>query len=158
MTQADLPAVMAIATEVHPAYPEEARVFAERLTLYPAGCHVLTDGHGLLVGYVMSHPWLFKQPPSLNTQLGRLPDQPTTYYLHDIALLPRARGGGYANGMARTIVYEAGAAGLPNVSLVAVNNSAPFWSKHGFRVVSDDALDALLRSYDDSACLMVRDL
>lgn len=158
MTQADLPAVTGIAAQVHPAYPEDAYVFAERLTLHSAGCHVLADGDELLVGYVMSHPWLFMEPPALNARLGQLPDRPTTYFLHDIAILPRARGGGHANGMARTIIFEARAAGFANVSLVAVNRSGPFWAKHGFRIVDDPALNATLRKYEEEARLMVRDL
>ncbi len=41
MTPGDLPAVLAIADVVHPDYPEDAAIFAERLALYPAGCRVL---------------------------------------------------------------------------------------------------------------------
>jgi len=158
MTLADLPAVTSIAAQVHPDYPEDATIFAERLELHPAGCHVLADRDDFLVGYVMSHPWLFKEPPALNARLSRLPDKPTTYFLHDIALLPRARGGGYANGMARTIIHEARVAGFTNVSLVAVNKSGPFWAKHGFRVEDDPALNETLRKYEADARLMVRDL
>jgi hypothetical protein len=158
MTQSDLIRVAEIAALVHPSYPEDAAVFAERLALHPTGCHVLGDERSALVGYVLSHPWLYGEPPALNTRLGRLPDIPTTYYLHDIALLSEARGGGYANGMARSIVHEARIAGFANVSLVAVNDSAPFWAKHGFRPVGDQTLANRLQSYDASACMMVRNL
>jgi ribosomal protein S18 acetylase RimI-like enzyme len=158
MKQSDLIRVAEIAALVHPSYPEDSAVFAERLTLHAAGCHVLGDEHGALVGYVLGHPWLFGEPPALNTRLVRLPDRPTTYYLHDIALLPEARGGGHANGMARSIVHEARIAGFASVSLVAVNDSAPFWAKHGFRAVSDPALAERLRSYDAGAGFMVREL
>lgn len=158
MQDGDLRRVAEIAAAVHPAYPEDVAVFAERLRLHPAGCHVLADGNDALLGYVLSHPWLFGAPPPLNALLGALPEQPTTYYLHDIALLPQARGGGFANGMARSIVYEARTAGFANVSLVAVNASGPFWEKHGFRIVDDPVLAAKLRSYDAQARLMMRDL
>ncbi len=158
MRDGDLGGVAGIAAAVHPAYPEDLAVFEERLTLHPAGCHVLIDANDALVGYVLSHPWLFGAPPALNVRLGRLPERPDTYYLHDIALLPLARGSGLANGMARSIVYEARAAGFPNVSLVAVNNSQAFWAKHGFRPVDDPALRSKLASYDAEALLMVRDL
>ena len=44
------------------------------------------------------------------------------------------------------------------MSLVAVNASAPFWSRFGFEIVSEPALDAKLKSYDDAARFMVRTL
>ena len=57
MAPADLPAVMEIAAVVHPDYPEDEAVFAERLRLAPSGCHVLADLAGALLGYLVSHPW-----------------------------------------------------------------------------------------------------
>jgi len=44
MTEADLPAALAIAEVVHPNYPEDPAVFTERLALYPRGCLVLVQG------------------------------------------------------------------------------------------------------------------
>ena len=100
MTAADLPAVNAIAAQVHVAYPEDAAVFAERLTLHPAGCCVLDGGTGV-AGYVISHPWRIAEPPALDTLLGALPAPASTYYIHDIALLPAARRGGAASDHSR---------------------------------------------------------
>ena len=87
MSGVDLPAVLAIADEVHPAFPEDAEVFVERLRLYAAGCLVFSTGEGI-AGYTVSHPWRAMDPPALNSRLGELPDHPETYYIHDIALLP----------------------------------------------------------------------
>lgn len=158
MQESDLPRVAEIAALVHRSYPEDSEVFAERLRLYPQGCRVLSNEAGALVGYVLSHPWLFMQPPALNTLLVALPEHPTTYYLHDIALLPQARGSGFASDMARTLACDARAAGFANMSLVAVNDSAAFWEKHGFRIVGDPALAAKLGSYGPDARLMAREL
>jgi hypothetical protein len=91
MTQADLSAVESVSGHVHPAYPEDVQVLAERRDLYPRGCLVLPRGTGIL-GYAISHPWLSGQPPKLNTRVGRLPDPAETFYIHDVALLPEARG------------------------------------------------------------------
>jgi ribosomal protein S18 acetylase RimI-like enzyme len=156
MQQSDLHRVAEIAARVHPSYPEDTEVFAERLRLYPQGCRVLSDEAGALVGYVLSHPWLFKQPPALNALLGRLPESPTTYYLHDIALLPQARGGGFAGGIIFSMARDARAARFSNMSLVAVNDSAAFWEKLGFLMVDAAALAAKLGSYDAGARLMAR--
>ncbi|HEU4806348.1 MAG TPA: hypothetical protein VFS91_11200, partial [Nitrobacter sp.] len=71
MSAADLPPVLAIAEEVHPAFPEEADVFAERLRLYAAGCLVFHAGENI-AGYIVSHPWRAMDPPALNSRLGML--------------------------------------------------------------------------------------
>jgi GNAT superfamily N-acetyltransferase len=155
MTLADLPAALAVADIVHPRYPEDAAIFAERLALYPPGCLVLMQGEEQ-IGYIVSHPWSYGAPPALNSLLRALPLPPTTYYIHDIALLPRARGTGAARLVIAQLVERAEALALPNLSLIAVNDSVAFWQRHGFGVTSDPALDRKLRSYDESAQFMVR--
>jgi GNAT superfamily N-acetyltransferase len=155
MNPADLPAVLAIADIVHPAYPEEPAIFAERLALYPAGCLVLEDA-GNPAGYIISHPWFVGDPPGLNSRLCAIPVNPTTYYIHDIALLPRVWGIGAAAAAIERLTAHAASRGFPSLSLIAVNGSAGFWGRHGFRVVENPDLDAKLRSYDAGARFMIR--
>ena len=157
MGTADLPVLLQLADIVHPAYPEDAAVFAERLRLYPDGCLVL-EAAGTGVGYVVSHPAIVAEPPPLNSLLGELPVRPTTFYIHDIALLPQARGGGAAGEVIGLLLAHAVGRGLPNMSLTAVNESAPFWLRQGFRIVADGLITRRLRSYDDAAQFMVRDI
>lgn len=154
MTTSDLASVNRIAAAVHPAYPEDAAIFAERLALYPAGCHVLVAPGGALAGYIVSHPWRDREPPPLNTLLRALPAKPSTYYIHDIALLPEVRGSKSAQEIVTHLIAHARAAGFPGVSLIAVNNSQAFWQHMGFARVDDGALDAKLKSYGDDACFM----
>src|ERR1700744_4826373 len=90
MAGADLVSVERIGDLVHPTYPEDATVVAERLQLYPAGCLVL-ECRSVTQGYAVSHPWLFGRPPALNTQLQGLPARPDTFYIHDVALMPEFR-------------------------------------------------------------------
>ena len=157
MTGADLPAVKAIADRVHPAYPEDEAVFADRLALHPAGCLVLQGDEGLL-GYVVSHPWHFRQPPKLNAILGEPAAPLTTYYIHDLALLPAARNVGAAATMVDTLAAHAAELRLPDITLVAVNNSVHFWQRQGFGLLVDPELDQRLRSYDEQACFMIREV
>lgn len=157
MAATDLAAVADIAARVHVAYPEDDAVFAERLALYPHGCFVLDSAAGAL-GYMISHPWHLGQPPALNILLGALPAEASTYYLHDLALLPQARGCGAGPGIVTTLVQHAKAEQHRNVSLVAVNNSTPFWRRQGFCPLQDQALADKLASYDAEACYMLREL
>lgn len=157
MSPADLPEVTTIAEQVHPGYPEEAAVFAERLRLYPAGCLVLGEGRSS-GGYVLSHPWHACQPPALNSMLHAIPADAPTFYIHDVALLPAWRGQGAAVQLVARLIRLAREAGLASLSLVAVNGSLGFWQRQGFRVTHDAALAGKLASYDDAARYMTRDL
>ncbi|XKH35702.1 GNAT family N-acetyltransferase [Azospirillum doebereinerae] len=116
MTKADLDAVLAVADVVHPDYPEDRAVFAERLALFPEGCR-LAERDGRVLGYGVMHPGLLGVPPPLDAPLGALPAVADCLYLHDIALLPDTRGLGlgakalgYAHGLAAEKgVWSAGA-------------------------------------------------
>ena len=155
MTEADLPAVGALASLIHPDFPEDDAIFVERLRLYPAGCHVLAHGNAL-AAYVVSHPWIAGLPPALNDLLGALPTQPSTYYIHDLALAPSARGSGAGGQIVAQLAMRARTEALRTLSLVAVNGSERFWRHQGFTTVRVPELEAKLRSYSDDAQLMVR--
>jgi len=157
LTTLDLPAVEAIAAKVHPAFPEDMAVFAERQRLYPDGVRLL-ELDGVPSGYIISHPWRLGTLPALNSLLGALPDHADTYYLHDLALLPAARGTGAAAMIVGDMLRHARAAGFAGVSLVAVNGSLPFWYKHGFRAVKAPELEEKLASYEAAARLMTKSL
>jgi len=157
MTTLDLPAVETIAEAVHPAFPEDLAVLAERLQLYPAGARLL-EMNGQPAGYILSHPWMFGELPALNALLGTLPASADTYYLHDLALLNGARGTGAAAMIVGDVLRHARLAGFAGVSLVAVNGSLPFWYKHGFRAITAPELTDKLASYEPAARLMSRSL
>jgi len=164
MTAADLDAIVAVADVVHPAYPEDRAVMAERFTLHAEGCFVLRrEGDGAIIGYTLGHPWRRDEAPPLNTLLGSLPDGGAddgalVYYIHDIALLPAARG--LKAGEAAVRLHEARARelGLSQMALVAVNNSAGFWRAQGFAPVNSPAWTQRLASYGADAAYMTRAL
>ncbi|GBQ30343.1 N-acetyltransferase GCN5 [Gluconacetobacter azotocaptans DSM 13594] len=155
MAPRDLPAIMQIAAQVHPAYPEGEAVFTERLALCPPGCLVL-DGGDKLHGYVLSHPWRSAAPPALDAALGALPLRPDCWYLHDIALLPGARGRGAAGAALALIAGLAARSGLDRVALVATGSAAPYWVRAGFMVLDEPAAAEILATYDPDARLMTR--
>jgi len=157
MTPQDLVEVQVLADAIHVIHPEDFQVLAERQRLYPQGCHMLVEA-GQAIGYALTHPWRYAEPPPLNGLLGEIPSSATTYYVHDVALLPQARGRGHAEGMTDWLVSHARNAGFHTLSLVAVNKSQAFWEKVGFRVITVPGLAAKLASYGPDAVLMVRDL
>jgi GNAT superfamily N-acetyltransferase len=157
MAGGDLPAVERVGDAIHPDYPEDPSVFAERLQLDPAGCFVLDDAAGLK-GYAVSHPWQCGAPPKLNSRLGDLPSEPDTFYIHDIALLSAVRGLGLGVAIVERLARLAKEAGLSTMSLVAVSGSELFWQRSGFEAIEDPTIQAALLSYDAAARFMMRRL
>jgi GNAT superfamily N-acetyltransferase len=155
MAATDLAQVEAIAEEVHPAFPESPSVPHERLTLFPAGCFVAE--RATVEGYAIAHPWILGRPPRLDTLLGRLPPGADCLYLHDVALLPRARGLGLPSALLARLRGVAAELGLRRLALVAVNRSTDYWMRHGFRPAgaSEPGLADKLASYGPDAAYLV---
>lgn len=159
MRAGDIAAVAAIAGAVHPDHPERPEVFAERLALAPEGCLMLAGGATPL-GYLLSHPWrLDRGPPALDSLLGALPEAPDAWYLHDIALLPQARGQGLAAAALARLREVAAGAGMRRLMLVAVAGKAPFWAARGFRPIAvPPAAAPSLAGYGAAAVTMLAGL
>lgn len=154
MHAGDLPDVERISTIVHPNYPERDEVPVERLRLFPAGC-LIVPRNGATIGYAIAHPGLIGQPPPLDTLLGVLPVDADCLYIHDVALLPEARGMRLGAAVTATLAAVARTLGLSHLALTAVNNSAAFWSRQGFAAAP---IKKSLASYGSDAVYMVRAL
>lgn len=134
MTRQDMPRVMQIAAQVHAGYFEQEQVFADRLAVFPSGCWlaVADDVMQEACGYAIAHPARIGAPPPLNTRLPSLDRQADALHLHDVALLPAARGTGLGQALLVRLVQVMQAQGLAHASLVAVHDSGPYWRARGF--------------------------
>jgi GNAT superfamily N-acetyltransferase len=150
MSASDLASVSAISDAVHGRYTEPMAVYAERLDLYPAGCRVFEQGDAV-IGYLITHPWHRDSPPRLGALLGAIPADADSYYLHDIALLPAARGTGAGKAALDFVRARARALGLSDIALMAVGGADRYWAAQGFAYVPRD-VDP---SYGDGAYLML---
>ncbi|MFS2325217.1 GNAT family N-acetyltransferase [Brucella sp. H1_1004] len=155
MQAQDFAGVTTVANIVHPDFFEDEAVFRDRFNIYPAGCFVLAKGSEI-VGYGISHPWKLDSVPALNSVLGELPKDISTYYIHDIALLPEVRSGGQASRVVELMGAQAERDGFATMALVAVNGSHGFWEKKGFVTRDVPALEDKLKGYSDEALYMVR--
>lgn len=158
MTAADLDAVADIALIGFPDHFEGRDCFQNRLALNPDGCFVLAGGDGEARGYLVAYPWRAEAAPALNTLIEAIPADASVMYLHDLALHPAVRGGGWSREIVERLAGQARAAGWPALALVAVNDAAPFWERRGFAVVDSPAMTAKLAGYGSDARYMVRDL
>lgn len=103
--------------------------------LAPETCLVAESDR--LLGYFIAHPWLSDDLPPLNVFLPGVPPGAKTLFIHDLALLPEARGRGIAQALATEGFSRARAEGLQNASLLSIQGSHPFWEKQGFRARPD---------------------
>jgi GNAT superfamily N-acetyltransferase len=154
-THADLAGIVAIAAEVHPDFPERSAVLDEKRLLFSQGCFCF-DNNGAVLGYALSHPWTLYDIPPLDRFLEAIPPDADCLYLHDVALLDAARGGGAARALIRKLDGVARQARLPAIALTSVNGTRPLWEALGFAPVSDKRLN--VDSYGGSAVYMIKRL
>jgi ribosomal protein S18 acetylase RimI-like enzyme len=151
---ADIESVKRIADVVHPTLPESKEVFLEKVILHPLGCRKLIYDN-ILSGYGICHPWKLYSVPRVDCFINTLPPHPDCLYIHDIAILPHARGQNAAGRYINYIKQLALESSIPAVTLVSVYGTNVLWSRFGFRGVEIAELDNPLASYGKSAQYMV---
>lgn len=154
---ADLETIQTIGDKIHITLPERPEIFAEKFHLFPEGCFVLVQNKEV-VGYGLSHPWLLQSIPPLDTFLGGLPQPPECLYIHDVVVLPEARGHRAASTLVELIAKLARERGIAFLALVSVYNTHPLWARLGFELAADESLSDKLKSYGDTARYMTRRL
>lgn len=155
MGVADLDSVLAIAEVVHPDYPEDRAVFAERLALFPDGCRIAVRGNSV-VGYAVMHPDQLGAPVPLDSLLGSLPEAADCLYLHDVALLPAAQRTGLGTAALDRAHALAAARGIARLALTATPSARGYWERLGFSPsdAGGEKLAARLASYGEGLVYM----
>ena len=154
----DIDGVVAVAAACFPEHFEARICFQERQALYPLGCFVLA-AEDAIAGYLIAYPHPFGAIPALNSLLGELQETSQALYLHDLALHPDVRGGGFARPILDRLFNLAQDRGIRCIHLVAVNGSMPFWERMGFTPVSiSPELTRKLQTYGGDAGYLVRNL
>ena len=126
MEQSDLPIIHELSNRIYLGrYHEELVIFEEKFRLFPQGCFALEYDSSEIIGYCFSHPWMLEIPPALNTLLGTLPINASTYFIHDLAIAEAYRGNGLATLLLRVVSTIAKINRLRHVTLIAVNGSWP---------------------------------
>lgn len=150
----DLPDVIRIAAQLHPGLPERAEVLAEKIRLAPGTCCKLIRA-GRCAGYGIAHPWQLEAIPPLDAFFEKIPEPAECLYVHDIAILPAARGSGAAAAYLARLKQIARASALRALALTSVYGTSTLWSRFGFVAQSSPALTEKLHSYGSSAVYMM---
>ncbi len=153
--QGDVAAISAIERAVHTLGAERPAVFREKIRLFGAGCRVLETERSI-IGYGIAYPWRLDDVPQLDRFLGEIPPDADCLFVHDVAILPAARGKGAARGFIDHAARLAGPLGLPCLALVSVYGTQDLWGRCGFAPSPSAA--AQLATYGDTAHYMVAKL
>ena len=96
--------------------------------------------------------------PKLNQLLWRLPSMPDCILIHDVAVLPPARGQGAATSLLELVLTLAKERSLPHLALVSVYGSHVHWARLGFHLANNHIQAPQLKPYGKTARYMVRRL
>jgi GNAT superfamily N-acetyltransferase len=157
LDEADMDTVAAIAGRLHPTLPERTAVLAEKRRLFPAGCRKWLIG-GRMCGYALAHPWLAGEPPTLDAFLQQLPAAADCLFLHDVAVLPEARGRGAAERLLAHAEAAARQHALPALALIAAYGTARLWGRFGFVAEESESIAGKLAGYGREARYLIRPL
>jgi len=149
----DLDSVNQIADQIHTGLPERPEVFAEKVSLFPQGCQKLIMNNQM-VGYGICHPWNLNSIPPLDAFLKRLPNDFQCLYIHDVVVLPQARGHAASAAYVDYIKQLAKSMSVSFMALVSVYGTDVLWGRYGFSVVKDTKLSKKLTSYGETAKYM----
>lgn len=155
--ESDLQVVYAMHESAHKGLPESREVLEEKFQLFPHGWLVF-EKTARIVGYGISYPWRLYTVPVLNSRMGTLPKCPNCLFLHDLALLPEARGKNSAQGFLQLAAMLAASHKLQALTGVSLYGSSRLWVRYGFAVVNDPTLNRQLCSYGPNARYVLRPL
>lgn len=159
MRQNDLAQMLAIQAVCYTEIVPETRTsLLAKLAASPTTCFVALL-NGQIVGYLLSVPWEFSNPPALNAQNCQLPDAPDCLYLHDLAIAPAGRGAGVGQRLVDAFMQTLYASGLCRACLIAIQGSASYWKRFGFEPVAMmQPLADRLETYGQGAQYLCLDL
>lgn len=160
MTRADLAAVIAIQHQCYTgAFHEPISAFEAKLSASPDSCWVGVN-QGRIDAYLVCLPVAHDQVPALHAPHFERPAAPDWLYVHDLAVGPQGRGTGLAGALLAQALAWASSVGLQSAGLIAVQDAAAFWSRHGFQLAETDPRvpPAKLASFGADARFMTRSL
>ena len=160
MLPSDIAAVAAIQDQCYGSELfEPASLLTQRLAVAPDSCWVVQSAtRRQILSYAFSYRAVRGTVSVLASPFAPCADADVVY-LHDMAVAPQARGLGLAGALLQQIVHFAQQQQLDCLALVAVQDAAPYWARHGFvseTVLSAQAMAALDSYTGQQACYMTR--
>ncbi len=171
----DIPEILRIQALCYTSIePERAESFINKLQQAPGCAFVVEDKNdiikdagnnsdaeikenGKLLAYLFALPIRTEQPPALDADDFIVPPEADCLYLHDLAIDPSARGLGLSAPLLEAFFNTARARCFTQTSLIAIQNSVPFWQRYGFHnrhpLSQQPELQARISVYGEAAYL-----
>jgi len=154
LSPSDFDAVDGIAQAIHVEIYERTEVLFDKAGHFPQGCRKLVLD-GVMLGYAITHPWFINEIPQIDAFLPKRDEPPDCIFVHDVAVLPEARGSNAAGSFLALLRPLAQARGLRFFACVSVYGTDRLWSRFGFTLITRPEIDAKLTSYGPTAKYMV---
>lgn len=157
MSLSDLPEISRVQRECYnESILESVDSFSAKLSASPDFCFMAVQGD-LVVGYVVSLPWVFGEIPDLDGAEYLVPSNADSLCIHDMAVTPSARKVGAAKQMLNTVLDSAKHRGYKRIFLVAIQGASSYWMRHGFKAVHvGESLKRDLSAYGEEAVCMAK--
>ena len=158
LDERDLPAALAIQSEVYPPFlVESANAFASRLDVSAQFC-LAAISNGELVAYLLAHGWPQQNPPPVGAILSPSASS-EVLFIHDLAVGSNGRGLGLGRRLVNQAFELAASQKLTRAELIAVKGAAAYWQTLGFVETDSSAeLEAKVAAYGPNARWMTREI
>jgi predicted N-acetyltransferase YhbS len=159
MKQDDVSAVIYIQSESYlPSMVESESVLYDRLKNHPDTAWVAEDDKGICA-YLVTYRSVIGKVSALGANFSHF-QQPNTLYLHDLAVLNRAKKRNVGLNLVRLACKKALNENLFYSALVSVQGTERFWLKLGYECWEnlDDSQQVNLKTYAQPALYMVKKL
>lgn len=154
----DLPAALAIQSEVYPTFlVEPADAFASRMEVSAPFCQAaVLDGE--LIAYLLAHGWPQQSPPPIGAVLSAsAPNE--VLFIHDLAVGAKGRGLALGRRLVGRAFELATSMNLARAELIAVEGAATYWQSLGFAEAEISAeFAAKVAVYGQDARWMTREI
>ncbi|MGI2174641.1 GNAT family N-acetyltransferase [Shewanella ulleungensis] len=110
--------------------PESLSVMQSKWLASPSTCVVFEQAQEVLA-YALVHPWNRGDAPSLDSEISS--QHSNSWYLHDMAIAPRAQGLGVGKQLLTHLLDQASALNIDGIGLVAVQGAHSYWLQQGFK-------------------------
>jgi len=155
MHAGDISAVLEIQSHCYDETKLESfQAFLAKFEATPNTCFIalLAD---VPAGYLVALPVVEGHPPPLNGTSYSVPQAANSLYLHDLAVLPKARGTGAADALVAAYFQALKQSQVQFGCLTAVNASSSYWERFGFRpaALADESSGHML-TYGEGAQYM----
>lgn len=152
----DIDDLLHIQRQCYPPMMQEKRdVLASRIASSGTTSRLALLG-SVPIAYLFSYPSVLSKVTPLDAAfvVAAMPD---TFYMHDLAVSPQAKGRGVGKALIRDAFAMARRMQLAQLALVAVQGAHAYWQTHGFSPVPQlsEAMDLTLAGYPGDAQYMV---